>query len=250
MDNYSTAVRSVGDPSGLNVPSMAQNACQGDCAWNRRVRNTTANSVTWTASTSMPAGFELDAYPPVFSLGPEASRGITVRVRVTDAGVVNDGWYFGTVTLTPDDPQLPAQHMPVAVIGTALANPGSIDVTLTVLGDAAEEDWELTLTAETPGCSSAGVTPNPAYVSRSGGTTTFENVMIDNHLGSTCLYSIAENDQQHYELDPSSDALQGISVSAGASTQISIVNQGPETFFFDGFEAGTTGQWSQQVEEP
>ena len=102
-----------GDPASLNTPSMGKAKCVGVCSWTRTATNTAGKTVTWTASLELPTGMTGTVTPPNFALDDGASAPLTVEV---DVSTLNEGeWYFGNLTLTPDDPNIPDAHLPIAV---------------------------------------------------------------------------------------------------------------------------------------
>ncbi|MCA9943560.1 MAG: S8 family serine peptidase, partial [Anaerolineales bacterium] len=103
-----------GDPTELNLASMADSNCANSCSWTRTVRSTLASSVTWNASVDSPAGVMLNVSPSSFVLAPGATQIITIDAVVTSDS--NDEWVFGAITLTPGGGEAPAARMPVGVI--------------------------------------------------------------------------------------------------------------------------------------
>jgi subtilisin family serine protease len=102
-----------GDPKTLNLPSMANENCQGSCSWTRTVTSVAAGSVTWTAETTAPNGASLSVSPATFTLGPGQSR--TLTITATNTGLPPNAWRFGAVTLSPSDANVPATRLPVAL---------------------------------------------------------------------------------------------------------------------------------------
>lgn len=113
-----------GEPSTLNIPSMAEDACSVSCGWDRTLEATIAG--TWTASVVEPAGIELSVEPSTFTL--EAGETATIRVTANVTTATPFQWHFGQVQLSPGDagaasvgtqqvnPSLvTTQHLPVAV---------------------------------------------------------------------------------------------------------------------------------------
>ena len=102
-----------GDPKTLNLPSMADNACDGGCSWTRVVETAAGVSVRWTASATASPGVTISVAPASFTLGVGASRTIIVTADVSDAAPGE--WHFGQVNLTPNVATVPKAHLPVAV---------------------------------------------------------------------------------------------------------------------------------------
>lgn len=121
-----------GDPSTLNLPGMAKSDCLLACTWRRSVRNPGPLGVTWRVKGQAPAGISVSVEPSTFTLAPGASQNLDIGARVK-ADAVPGTWGFGQVVLTPDQADVPAAHLPLAVrvIGSdlperlALARQGS-----------------------------------------------------------------------------------------------------------------------------
>ena len=131
--NYQAANPALGgDPSTLNLATLAQDACEGSCTWTRVLSSTQDTSVSWTATVTAPPGMILTVDPAAFDLAAYATRTITV---VADVGGLPIGdWAFGRVMLTPSDGSVADAHFPVAVIPEAgpaaiSVDPASFDTT-------------------------------------------------------------------------------------------------------------------------
>jgi subtilisin family serine protease len=103
-----------GDPSSLNLPSLAQSNCLIDCAWQRRVHNPGPASVTWQASGQSANGVRLTVTPDHFTLAPGASQTLDIRVTSTENSKPGN-WRFGQVDWVPDSAAVSPAHWPVAV---------------------------------------------------------------------------------------------------------------------------------------
>ncbi len=110
-----------GNPRTLNVPSMQHSACAGSCSWTRTVDSAVASSVTWTVTTSGPLGLLLSVTPASFTLGSGASQALTIQAQMSFLLPLNV-FVFGEVTLTPNNPAIPAAHFPIAVRPTATSS--------------------------------------------------------------------------------------------------------------------------------
>ncbi|HEY5643966.1 MAG TPA: S8 family serine peptidase [Woeseiaceae bacterium] len=118
-----------GDPSTLNLASMAKANCTGHCSWTRELKNVTGSAARWRISTSGPAGLEISTSPRrSLSLGPGETGTLTVTV---DTHLAPDGWNFAEVYLEPTHGG-PHQHIPIAVEAVRSSNP----VLLTKIVDA------------------------------------------------------------------------------------------------------------------
>lgn len=103
-----------GDPSSLNLPSMAQERCIGSCTFSRTFRATRANQRNWDVKV---VGLKGSVDRPKFNLG---SSGIgTLRVTIDTRSLPSDGsWHFGTLVLEArgnGNGDSPTLRLPIAV---------------------------------------------------------------------------------------------------------------------------------------
>lgn len=108
-----------GDPRTLNLASMRNTSCAGECSWTRTLRNTRTNAVTWTVSVVEPAGVTLvpSASSIAFTGSLTQSQPITVQARIAEGTTITAA-RFGTVVFTPSDASLPVLRMTVTIAGT------------------------------------------------------------------------------------------------------------------------------------
>jgi hypothetical protein len=102
---------SGGDPTTLNIPSVANAGCEATCTWSRTVTSALAASATWSVSTTKPKAMGLTVSPVKFTLAPGASQTLTITVDVSKLGVGQ--WFEGEVRLASGSTR--AAHLPVAV---------------------------------------------------------------------------------------------------------------------------------------
>ncbi|RPI86224.1 MAG: DUF11 domain-containing protein [Chloroflexi bacterium] len=90
-----------GDPKTLNLPSMADYACIGECSWTRTVTNMLPFQVTYTASIEgITPTDAVTVTPSMFTLEPGESQILAISV---DANLLPLGQYtFGNLVLTTD----------------------------------------------------------------------------------------------------------------------------------------------------
>lgn len=89
-----------GDPSSLNLASMASDQCVGSCSWTRTVESTLDYDQDWTATVDAPAGMVVTVSPETFTLTAGGSQVIEITADVTGMG--NDGnWAFAQLNLHP-----------------------------------------------------------------------------------------------------------------------------------------------------
>jgi len=134
-----------GDPRTLNLPSLANENCQGGCSWTRTVTSTASSSMSWTAATTAPSGATLTVSPATFTLGPGESQLLTITA--TTAGLTPNVWRFGAVTLVPGGANVPATRLPVALRATGVSVDPCVIPDETVVTDPSND--------QTPGLSGA-----------------------------------------------------------------------------------------------
>jgi uncharacterized repeat protein (TIGR01451 family) len=144
-----------GDPSQLNLASMADDACFGSCTWTRYLTNTLPVSTMWAAGSwsSWPEAVGASVSPPVLSLAPGATGEIQVTANTALAPPGSPA--TGAIELTELGGAAPDAHLPFAVwsahhtdlglfaksVDASSANPGD-----TLTYDLQFENW---LDAET-----------------------------------------------------------------------------------------------------
>jgi uncharacterized repeat protein (TIGR01451 family) len=104
-----------GAPQTLNLPALVDGACVNACRWTRTVRSALDRSAVWTAVLELPDGFTGSVTPATFTLAPGATQELTITLEVEAAG--GQAWRFGALRLTPDLAAVPAQQVPIAVLG-------------------------------------------------------------------------------------------------------------------------------------
>lgn len=113
-----------GDLKDLNLPSLANAQCLGECSWTRTVTSSAETAtVTWTGSTE--GGIDLAVEPATFTLAPGASQELTVTA--TTEGEEPDAYRFDRVVLSPDV-DVPEVGMPVAVQPSDALLPPAVDI--------------------------------------------------------------------------------------------------------------------------
>ncbi len=109
-----------GEPSTLNLASLADAWCFDTCGWEREVQSTLDEPATWTATvapwpgqTELPSGLSVAVSPTEFSLGAGATQVLTVSADAS--GLDLDVWAFAQIVLTAADGAAPEAHLPVVV---------------------------------------------------------------------------------------------------------------------------------------
>ena len=116
-----------GDPSRLNLPSLASSDCAGTCTWTRTVTNALTTKAVWSLSGTAPAGASLSVKPRRLTLEPGASATITVTADVSSLPAGE--WRFGKVSMTEKSGQAPDVHLPLAVLPGGAPVPVDIEAT-------------------------------------------------------------------------------------------------------------------------
>ena len=114
-----------GEPSQMNMPSLAKKNCLLSCTWTRTFKGTKAGS--WTIQPVYDtAGYELSFSPSSFTIteGQEVSVEITAAANSTLA----QEWAFGKMVLVPSEAGVPEAHLPVAVNFIAGIAPEHVDI--------------------------------------------------------------------------------------------------------------------------
>jgi uncharacterized repeat protein (TIGR01451 family) len=117
-----------GDPKTLNLPSFANTECLAECSWDRtaNVPASAPAGVTWTASATSDTGLTLDVNLSTATVSPGDTLDISVAADV--AGTPVGETLFGEVVLTPDNADVPALTLPVAVEPTSGVLPSEVNI--------------------------------------------------------------------------------------------------------------------------
>lgn len=95
----------------LNLASLYQPACVGNCVLTRRLRASAAGQ--WqVALTGLPEGAAA-VTPSQFALAANAT--VDVQLSIASSTLPEAAWQYGELLLSPDLPQLAASRLPVAV---------------------------------------------------------------------------------------------------------------------------------------
>lgn len=126
-ENFVAANPSVaGDPTTLNLATLANDACVGECTWERTLKNALDVTATWEIKTVNPTSVTLTTDPVSFTLAPGAE--VTVKV-MADAKDLPDGtWGFGEVQFTTDITSTVPAHFPVAILPGKTNLPGAVAI--------------------------------------------------------------------------------------------------------------------------
>ncbi|MDH3401400.1 MAG: S8 family serine peptidase [Chromatiales bacterium] len=101
-----------GDPKTLNLASMQDGSCVGDCSWTRTFTNKTEHTIHTDVVATTTGGANITVSPSRLKIKSGQTGSITVSADTTQAS----GWTFGQIDLLRkgDGPDL---HLPVAVLG-------------------------------------------------------------------------------------------------------------------------------------
>jgi subtilisin family serine protease len=112
-----------GDPTTLNLATIGQDDCDGECTWTRTVKSRAGVATTWKAVTSGPRELRFTVSPAQFTLAPNATQALTITADVRKLPVGQ--WNFGQIRLVPTSGSVPETRLPVAL---RTAKPVPVDV--------------------------------------------------------------------------------------------------------------------------
>lgn len=121
---------SGGNPKLLNLPSMADNSCVGNCTWTRTLRSVLPTAQQYNASVIAPAGISGTVTPANFTIPAGGTQVITISLNITSAtpGV----WTFAEARIEPVPPfaggNVASAHMPIAIIPSASNIPSLVTI--------------------------------------------------------------------------------------------------------------------------
>jgi len=102
-----------GDPSALNLPGIVSEECSGQCSFQRTLRALEAGN--WQVSTQ--GSLAISVAPTSLSLS--AGQQTTLQIDVAAGATTIGSWGQGSVVLTPSDPDLATQRLPVGAFFSA-----------------------------------------------------------------------------------------------------------------------------------
>lgn len=88
-----------GDPTTLNLATLADSQCLGTCQWTREVRSSTGAPVHWDVVADPAPGMAISVTPASFDLDPGDTQEILIEVDASALTV--DQWAFASVTFVP-----------------------------------------------------------------------------------------------------------------------------------------------------
>ncbi|WP_448211889.1 S8 family serine peptidase [Colwellia sp. MEBiC06753] len=101
-----------GEPSQMNMPSLAKKGCLIECSWTRTFKATKAGD--WTIKPVYDsANYELTFTPSSFTVAEGDEVEVNISAKAQQG--LNDEWVFGKMVLVPSDADTPEAHLPVAV---------------------------------------------------------------------------------------------------------------------------------------
>ena len=102
-----------GDPTALNLATLADDACVGTCEWNRTLKNALDVTATWEIDVMNPTSITLSTDPVSFTLAPGGE--VTVKVMADALNAEVGTWGFGELHFTTDVTSTVPAHLPVAI---------------------------------------------------------------------------------------------------------------------------------------
>jgi len=102
-----------GNPTTLNLPSLANSACLTTCSWSRTIESTLDEAVEWTVSIAGSNATVVTVSPMTFTLQPSSTQTIDVTANVSNAAL--NEWDFAEIRFTPNSTSTVEAHFPLAV---------------------------------------------------------------------------------------------------------------------------------------
>ncbi|HYF62795.1 MAG TPA: S8 family serine peptidase, partial [Herpetosiphonaceae bacterium] len=114
IDEYEAANPSVGgDPSELNLATLANNQCLVTCSWERTFTSALDVPSTWTASVATTTTLGVTVTPNSFTIPAGGSQ--TVVFTVASSNAPFSAWAFGDITFSEANDLAPDASLPFAV---------------------------------------------------------------------------------------------------------------------------------------
>lgn len=110
---WTTLESDKGDPAKINMPSLGEGACIGECSWTRTLSNVSTYTTSWDVSVAADTGLSLDVYPQSFTLAPGQSQVLEVYADCNSVSLQE--WAFGRIDLHERQSLAPDAHLPVAI---------------------------------------------------------------------------------------------------------------------------------------
>ncbi len=102
-----------GDPSTLNLATLGEDDCDGECTWTRKVTSRAGVATTWNVVTAGPKELRFVVSPAQFTLQPNTTQTLTITADVRKLAVGQ--WNFAEVRLVPVGGAVPDTRLPVAL---------------------------------------------------------------------------------------------------------------------------------------
>ncbi|MBW3165346.1 S8 family serine peptidase [Ferrimonas balearica] len=112
-----------GDPSQINMASLAKGDCIGSCSWTRTVKATQGGSFT-ASGVALDAGMTLSVEPASFTLAAGESQTLQITADVMDAK--RNDWNMGNIELSNGSETL---RMPVVAFASTGNLPDHVAIT-------------------------------------------------------------------------------------------------------------------------
>ena len=103
-----------GDPTTLNLASMADSTCYQTCVFTRTLESVLSVGSDWDASITM-SDPRMDISLSTYAVSLSAGESFTLTVDIDVTGVPTEQWVFGEITLSESGALAPDMHMPIAV---------------------------------------------------------------------------------------------------------------------------------------
>ena len=97
--NFTSANPNIGgDPKTLNLASLNDSNCLGNCSWSRSVQSSLTISATWSVTYTVQSNIAVTVSPMEFVLNPGETQVISVTVNTSQVG--GGSWNFGEISMS------------------------------------------------------------------------------------------------------------------------------------------------------
>lgn len=114
--NFAAANPAIGgDPRTLNLATLQDRACPGQCTWQRTITSVLATATNYSVGTSATDGLSIVVTPAEFTLEPGAEQTLSIAIDVSALPL--DVWQFAHIEIEADSAVVADKRIAVAVRG-------------------------------------------------------------------------------------------------------------------------------------
>jgi uncharacterized repeat protein (TIGR02543 family) len=92
-----------GDPTNLNLASLASQTCVGSCSWTRTFRSVLEDTVTYSVTATAPAGMDITVDPATFTIPGGGTQVLNITVDADLDALTPGDWAFAQLSIQRDD---------------------------------------------------------------------------------------------------------------------------------------------------